>query len=228
MALSQRLAAELGSVPELAFAVDGADVVDYAVAPTLGFRVRIGTQGGEQIRSISLNVQIRIAVTGRSYDAAAEQWLAELYGPPERWGETMRSLLWTNVHVTVPAFTGSTVAEVLVPCTYDFEVAAAKYFHALDDGEVPVELLFSGTIFYAAPDGRLRIGHVSWNCEATYRLPVRVWKQMMERYFPRSAFLRLSRETFDRLYAYRLRETLPSWESTIDALLPAPDPGGAS
>ena len=41
-----------------------------------------------------------------------------------------------------------------VPCTYDFEVAASQVpRRRCDDGEVPLEFLFSGTVFYAATAG---------------------------------------------------------------------------
>ena len=42
-----------------------------------------------------------------------------------------------------------------VPLTYDFEVATAKYFHGLEDGEIPLLLLFSGTIFVKGETGLL-------------------------------------------------------------------------
>jgi hypothetical protein len=119
----------------------------------------------------------------------------------------------------VPPFDDSTVLELEVACTYDFEVAASKYLHALSDGEVPLELLFSGTVFYSGAQGALQVTLVPWEKEATYRMPVRVWREMMDHYFPNSAWLRLRRDSFDRLYAYRSRNALPSWERVVDALL---------
>jgi hypothetical protein len=208
-----------GSVPELAFAVEGAEALPFAAVPTLGFRLRIESLGGEPIRSLALTTQIRIAVTRRSYDPATQERLVEVFGEPPRWGQTLRSLLWTHTTLNVQAFTGSTVAEMPVTCTYDFEVVAAKYLHALEDGDVPLELLFSGTIFYADENGLLRTALISWDKEAEYRLPVRVWRDVMEQYFPHSAWLRLSRETFDRLYAYKAQLALPTWEDAVKALL---------
>src|SRR5439155_4061522 len=119
----------------------------------------------------------------------------------------------------VPALKGSTVAEVRVVGTYGLEVAAAGYFGALDGGEVPLELLFSGTVFYAGADGRLQAERIAWTKEATYELPVSVWRETMDRHFPGSAWLRLSRDCYDRLRAYRARNAFASWDDAMAALL---------
>ena len=220
MSASETALPELGSVPDLDFEVEGADVLRYAAAPTLTFRVRIEARGGEAIRSLALTTQIRIAATRRSYDERAQARLVELFGDPSRWSQTLRSLLWAHTTVSVPAFTGSTVVEMPLPCTYDFDVAATKYFHALGDGEVPLEFLFSGTVFYAGGQG-LQAARIPWDREAHFRLPVRLWKEMMEHYFPGTAWLRLRTDTFDRLYAYKAERGLASWEDAVEALLAA-------
>ena len=133
----------------------------------------------------------------------------------------MRSLLWIHTTLQVPPFSGSTVVDMPVPCTYDLEVVAAKYFYALKDGEVPLELLFSGTVFYAGEGGRLQVERISWEKEAEFRLPVRLWKEMMEHYFPNSAWIRLRRDAFDQLYDYKIRKGLLTWEAAVEALLRA-------
>ena len=205
--------------PELEFAIQSAHALKYAVVPTLGFDLRIGRLDGGAVRSVALNVQLRIAATKRSYAAGEQERLVEIFGLPEQWAHTVRSLLWTNTTANVPPFTGSTVFELAVPCTYDFEVTTAKYLQGLEDGEVPLEFLFSGTIFYAEPDGRLQVASISWDREAEYRLPVAVWREMMDRHFGDSAWLRLRRDSFERLYAYKARNVLASWEDAVDALL---------
>jgi hypothetical protein len=205
------------TLPQLGFAVEGAEAVRYAAAPTLALALRV--ESDKPVRSLSLNVQIRIVPTRRSYDAADEDGLVELFGTPERWGETLRGFLWTNATLLVPPFTGSTVAQLTVSCTYDLEVAATKYFHALRDGDVPLELLFSGTVFYLGDGGHLRTAQIPWECEAQFRLPVRVWKEAIAHRFPGSAWLRLQQDVFDRLAAYKAHHTLPTWEATIDELL---------
>lgn len=206
-------------MPELHFQIEGAEVLEYAAAPTLLFRLAIASTGDEPIRSILLNTQVRILPDRRGYAAPEQRRLVELFGDAARWGDTLRSTLWTHTVVQVPAFIGVTSVGLPVPCTYDFEVASAKYFHALDDGEVPLEFLFSGSIFYRNSDGVLQIAQIPWEHEARFRLPVRLWRRMMEHYFPNSAWLRLRRDTFDRLYAFKAARSLASWEDALEALL---------
>jgi hypothetical protein len=212
-------AAEAGSVPEVAFAVQDAARVEHAAAPTLRFVLRADS-GGAPVRSILLDTQIRIAARRRRYDPAATDRLFELFGPREDWGTNLNSLLWTRTTTVVPAFTGATTIDLDVPCTYDLEVTASRYLDALADGEVPLEFLFSGALFYTGPDGRLQTARISWEAEAEYRLPVAVWKETMERHFPGSAWLRVDKATFDRLCTYRSTRALPTWADVFGELLP--------
>jgi len=212
-------------VPNLDFRVEGAEVPEYAAVPSLLFKLRIENLEEEPIRSVALNTQIRIAATQRHYEAAEQERLLELFGEPHRWKDTLRSLLWTHTVLQVPRFSGSTVVDMPVTCTYDLEVVATKYFFALENGEVPLEFLFSGTVFYAAEGGRLQTARISWEKEAEFRLPVQLWKEMMERYFPNSAWIRLHRDAFDQLYNYKIRMGLLTWEATVEALLRASEQG---
>ncbi|MCA1729331.1 MAG: DUF6084 family protein [Actinobacteria bacterium] len=208
-------------MPDLDFGVEGAEVLEYAAVPSLLFKLRIENLEEEPIRSVSLNTQVRIAATQRHYETAEQERLLEVFGEPHRWGTTLRSLLWTHTVLQVPRFSGSTVVDMPIPCTYDLEVVAAKYFYAVEDGEVPLEFLFSGTVFYAGEGGGLQVARISWEKEAEFRLPVRVWKEMMERYFPNSAWIRLRKDAFDQLYDYKVRMGLPSWEAAVETLLRA-------
>lgn len=210
---------EAGSVPELAFSVEDAGAVEYAAAPILRFALRIESVGGQPIRSVLLDTQVQIAARRRAYDAAAHERLFELFGAKKDWGTTLRTLLWTRTPLVVPPFTESTVVDLLVPCSYDLEVIASRYFHALKDGDVPLEFLFSGSVFYSGAEGMLQTSRISWEREAEYRLPVRVWRETMEQHFRDTAWLRLSTESFDRLCAYKSRNALATWEDTLDSLL---------
>jgi hypothetical protein len=205
------------SLPQLAFSVEAAEAVRYAASPTLAFRLAIASD--RPVRSLALNSQIRIVPTRRGYERSDQERLVELFGTPERWGDTLRSFLWTNATTVVPAFSESASVELDVACTYDLEVAAAKYFHALRDGDVPLEFLFSGTVFYLGDGGLLRTVQVPWECEAEFRLPVAVWKEAIDNNFPGSAWLRLRTDVFERLVAYKARNALPTWEATIEELL---------
>lgn len=208
-------------MPDLDFAVESAEVQEYAAVPSLVFKVRVESLGGEEIRAVVLNTQVRISATRRHYASTEQERLLEVFGEPRRWADTLRSLLWTHTTVQVPPFSGSLVVDMPITCTYDMEVVAAKYFHALEDGEAPLEFLFSGTVFYAGEEGRLQVDRISWEKEAEFRLPVRVWKEMMEHYFPNSAWVRLRRDAFDRLHDYKVRRGFPTWEAAVESLLQA-------
>jgi Family of unknown function (DUF6084) len=217
---AQRTATGAGSIPELAFAVEGVESVEHSAVPMLRFALRISSLGGAPIRAILLDVQIQIAARRRPYDESAKAMLADLFGTPDRWGQTLRTLPWTRITVVAPPFTRTAVVDVPVTCTYDLEVSAAQYLQALGDGEVPLEFLFSGTIFYSNHGGALQTARIPWTQEAEYGLPVRAWREAIDRHFPDSAWVRLSRASFDRLRTYRAGRALPSWDDALDSLLP--------
>ena len=209
-------------MPELHFEVIGAEVPAFAAVPTLIFKLRIDNASDqERIFSITLRCQIQINVTRRRYSPEAQARLLEVFGEPKRWGETLRPLLWTHTSTVVPQFSESTIVDLPIACTYDFEVASTKYFDALEDGEIPLTFLFSGTIFYEGETEALQVGQIAWSKEATYRLPVTLWKEMMQRYFPNSAWIRLHKDVFDKLYRYKATHSLPTWEEVIVHLLQA-------
>jgi len=207
-----------GTAPRLSFTIEDGGVLVPSAVPTLRFAVGIDS-GGAAVRSIGLNVQLRIAATQRTYSDRDEDNLAELFGRPEQWKNTLRSLHWTNVPLQVGPFSGTTTVELPVTCTYDLEVTASRYLHALKGGDVPIEFLFGGTMFYVGPDGGLQVQLISWGAEAEYRLPVAAWRTMMDRFFPDQAWLRVRHDVFERLHAYRGRHALLSWEDTFDSLL---------
>jgi hypothetical protein len=166
-----------------------------------------------------LQTQVRIEPLRRRYAPGDQEGLRDLLGEPERWSQTMHTLLWTHTNIGVPAFTGSTEVDLPVHCTYDFNVAVAKYFYALEGGDVSLLLLFSGTIFYETDAGALQIAQIPWEKEAGFRLPVAAWKKLMDLYYPNSAWLNLQQDVFDRLYRYKMRRSLPTWEQALESLL---------
>jgi hypothetical protein len=209
-------------MPDLTFEVEGVDVPPFAAAPQLDFRLRVvNDNADETIHSVALRCQLQLAATRRHYGPRDQERLLDLFGEPERWSQTLRNMLWTHTSVIIPPFNDLTIVTMPVPCTYDFNVAATKYFYALEEGDVPLLLLFSGTIFYAAESGALQVAQISWEREATFRLPVQVWKQMMETYYPNSAWLPVRKDVFERLYQFKRRNGLPTWEQALERLLPA-------
>jgi hypothetical protein len=211
------------TVPALSFAVTGAEPERHAAVPTLRFEVRITRTGGGPVRSVSLTTAIRIDVTRRPYDQRERRALAELFGEPERWATTLRPLAWTRTTTVVPPFDAATTVGLPVPCTCDTELAVTKYLRAVPDGDVPLDFLFSGTVFFDGGDGRLRTAQISWAEDASYRLPASLWHGLIDRYFAGSPWLRLSRETYDRLDAYRARQVPGTWDDAVGALLDRAD-----
>jgi hypothetical protein len=209
-------------MPDLQLGIEGAEVVQYAAAPLLAFKVRIAnTPAGEIVHTVALRAQIQLEVNRRKYDAREQSRLADLFGEPDRWGQTLRTMLWTHASMVVPRFTGTVIADLQVPCTFDFNVAATKYFHGVTSGDLPLCFQFSGTVFYQAQDGPLQVAPISWDKEAKYRLPVKVWKDLMDVYYPNSAWLALRKDVFERLYQFKVREGIPTWEEAIERALDA-------
>ncbi|HJU28986.1 MAG TPA: DUF6084 family protein [Candidatus Binataceae bacterium] len=209
-------------MPDLTFTVEDARPLTPAVSPHLAFKLAISTDArdstADAIHCVMLQSQIRIEPARRRYNDEEQDGLFDLFGEPDRWGQTLRGMLWTHCAITVPAFTGRTTVDLPVPCTYDFNVAATKYFDALRDGEVPLDFLFSGTTFYSH-DGMLRIAPIAWDKEASFRLPVQVWRRMMDQHYSNAAWLCLRKDVFERLYRYKSRRALPTWEQALDSLL---------
>jgi Family of unknown function (DUF6084) len=190
----------------------------YAAVPTLQLRLRVAETTGQRVHTVALRCQIRIEPQRRRYSPEEAGNLLDLFGEPPRWGDTLKPLQFATVTTMVPGFEGSVELDLPVPCTYDFEVAAAKYLHGLADGEVPLLLLFSGTVFLKA-DGGFTVEQVPWHKEASYRLPVRVWRELMDRYFPGGGWIRMRRDTLDALQRFKSRRALPTWDEAIQTLL---------
>jgi hypothetical protein len=208
-------------MPDLSFQIETATVVPFVAVPMLAFQLQIkNAVADETIHTIALRCQIQIEATRRRYAPGEQERLLDLFGHPDRWSQTLRSLLWTHATVVVPGFAGSkTVVDLQVPCTFDFNVAATKYFEGLADGEIPLHMLFSGTVFYAPEDSPLQVAPISWEQEARYKLPVKLWREMMDSYYPNSVWINLHRDVFDRLYQYKIQHGLLSWEQALEQVL---------
>jgi hypothetical protein len=202
----------------LAFTVLDVAPEPYGAAPALLFRVRATESTGATVHAIALRAQVMIEPQRRRYADADRDGLSDLFGTPDRWRTTLKPFLWTHATAMVRGFTGDVEFDLPVPCTYDFEVAAAKYLHSLGDGDVPLTLLFSGTVFTRGATG-FAVEQVPWHLEAAYRMPVRVWRAVMDAYFPGGGWIRLDRETLDALARYRSARGLTSWEQTLGTLL---------
>ncbi|MFJ8076429.1 DUF6084 family protein [Streptomyces sp. NPDC096176] len=204
---------------EFSFSCTGVRADPYAAGPTLVFRLRITASEGVRIHALALRCQIRIEPARRGYDNAEAAALSDLFGERSRWGSSLNPVQFAQVSVMVPGFTGEIETDLVVPCTYDTDVAASRYFRSLTDGEVPLLMLFSGTAF-TGPGG-FHVEPVPWDKEIAHRLPVKTWQEMVDQHFPGCGWIRLPRDAMDALLAYRSRRALPSWEATVETLLEA-------
>ncbi|HEX3605810.1 MAG TPA: DUF6084 family protein [Candidatus Dormibacteraeota bacterium] len=211
------------------------EVLDVSVArgvvPLLSFRLRISELAGVPVDAVTLESQIQIEAARRRYrDPREQEALLDIFGEPHRYSKTVRTMVLALATTQVQRFSGTTEAEVRVPSSFDLGLGWVKYFHALEDGDVPLAFQFSGTIFYQAEEWNLQICKIPWDREAAFRMPLKVWKQMIDEHYPDDNWMTLRRDVFDRLYRYKARNSLGTWEDTITALLAgeadAPTPNG--
>ena len=214
--LAQAPAAPAFPTPELV--VLGAEAA-RAAAPTLRFTLNASEPSGREVYTIALTAQVNIEPARRAYDAETRERLVELFGEPERWGATTRSLPWARADVLVPSFTGATAFVLDVPCTYDLELAAAKYFDSLTDGDVPLAFHFNGTVLYRGDEDRLQVVPLAWSTTAQYRLPVEIWRAMMDAHYPGGRWIRLDAETLERLARRKAERGLTSYDAAVADLL---------
>jgi hypothetical protein len=203
---------------DLVFDCLGARADKYAVVPQMLVKLRISETSGTRLEAIALRCQMRIEPARRRYSETEAERLNDLFGDTQRWADTLKPIQFTNVSIMVPGFAGSTEIDVPVPLTYDMEIGATRYFTGLEDGEVPLLLLFSGTVFGVA-DGKISVTQVPWSKEASYRLPVSVWREAIDAHFPASGWIRLGNQVITDLMLFKARRALPTWEATISALL---------
>ena len=209
-------------MPELKIEVRSFHAASNLASPAIALELGISNHPfNEPIHSVILRCQIQIETPRRRYSATEQVKLRDLFGEPERWGQTLRPVLWTNVITNVPAFTGSAIVTVLIPCTFDLQETATKYFHGIQDGTVPLTLLFSGTVFYESSGGQLQAAPISWNTEARAAFPVDLWKQAIDLHYPNLAWLSVRRDIFERLYDFKVREGLATFDEALDRLMEA-------
>jgi hypothetical protein len=201
------------------FSVLGARPVRYAAAPMLALDIEVSETSGRPVYMLALTVQLMIEPARRAYDEATHERLVELFGAPERWAVTTRSLVWATLDVVVPAFTGTTTVTVPIACHYDLELAAAKYLHAIPDGEAPLALHFNGMVYYPGEDGGLQIVLLPWSNSIGFRMPMRVWRETIEHYYPGTAWIGLRTETLEALQRAKLQRGLATLDATVTALL---------
>jgi Family of unknown function (DUF6084) len=205
--------------PGLQLAVTGVQAIPYAAAPTLVFTLEVGDRSGREIFMAGLSVQIQIEPVKRTYDAEEKAKLTELFGDPHRWATTAQRMHWTSESVLLPSFTGSTTARIEVLCNYDVELAAAKYFHSVADGEIPLAFHFNGSVYYSGDEGRLQIVQVPWDTSVQFKMSASTWREMIDSYYPFRGWVPVHRDTLDALQRLKARIGAPTFDAAITELL---------
>lgn len=203
---------------EVTFAVLDVAPEPYAVTPILTAKVGIAAVGDDPVHAIALRCQVRIDPLRRNYSATEAEGMTDLFGTRERWATTQHTFLWQHTTAMVQGFNGATQIELPLECTYDFEVSSAKYLHALCEGAVPLQFLFSGTVFVQGTRG-FSVQQVPWDREDRYDMPVSVWRDLIHQHFPNTGWLRLDRSTVDALAGYRSAHGLLSQDEAVMSLL---------
>ena len=208
--------AAAGIAPE--FTVLGASMRRHAAAPAIEFDVHVSEPSGRRVYAIALTAQVMLEPARRRYDPETHERLGELFGHGDGWA-TPNNVLWHQADVLVPTFTGSTTFRVALPVSLDLEVGSAKYLNGLEDGEAPLGFNFNGTVFYREEDGRLQLSLVPWSCSAEYRMPVAVWREAVEHYFPRARWITLHQDTLAALEREKRARGLPTLDACVAQLL---------
>ena len=207
--------------PEPEFAITDAHHLAFAAAPTMIFTATASDPRGYDIQSIALTAQVMIDPARRGYDTETRERLTELFGPPASWTPSTQGLAWVRVSTVVPAFSGSAMFALEVPCTYDLEVASVKYFHSLTEGVVPLTFHFNGMVFYRGAGGALQVVPVPWSASAKFDMPASAWRAMIAEHYPGLGWVRLSEATLSALAARRAARGLPSFDACVAELLAA-------
>ena len=107
------------------------------------------------------------------------------------------------------------------PCTYDFDIAAAKYLHGLRDGNIPLSFLFSGTVISRGATG-YAVTQIPWHKECTFPLPVATWRRTVDLYWPGGGWMRVRTDTLDALQAYKVEHGFTDWDAVLGSLSSGP------
>jgi hypothetical protein len=210
---------ELVAPPALEFTVLGAEPIEHAATPGVRFHMHAGEPEGREVYAIALSTQIHVDPARRPYADGERERLVELFGPRERWGATTHSFQWARIDSLVPSFTGAVAFTLEVPCTYDLEVASAKFFDSLEGGDVPLSFHFNGTVLYCGAEDRLQVVLVPWSCSLRWRMPVDVWRRTIAAHYPGGGWIRLQHETLEALGRRKAERGLHTFDDTVRELL---------
>lgn len=190
----------------------------FAASPHLRVHLRAEETTGEVIHAMVLRCQLMIEPQRRSYSEAETVGISDIFGGRDRWTQTLKPFLWTHASAVTPGFKGSLEFDLPVACSADLDLVAGKFFTTVGDGEVPLRLLFSGTTFARGASG-FSVEQIPWDLEATYRLPIAAWREVVDHFYPGTGWLRLDREVLSELLRFKAERGLTSWDEVATTLL---------
>jgi hypothetical protein len=208
----------LPPAPDLDFGCREVVADPYAAGPTAILRMTARESSGVRVHAVALRCQVRVEPIQRHYSDGEASKVRDLFGDRSRWGQTLQPMQLAFISQVLPSFSGECDFDLVLPCSYDVDVAAHKYLAALEDGTIPLLLLFSGTVFTGTA-GSIQIAPVPWHKETAVRMPVSVWRAAMDAHFPGQRWIRVDADTYDRLAAYRAERGLTGWEPAFSQLL---------
>jgi hypothetical protein len=207
-----------GAEPE--FAIVSAEPVARSVEPALRFKGTISDASGRPVHTIALSATVVVEPGKRSYSPGERDRLVELFGGPERWASTTGAFRWASTGAMVHGFVGEGEFELVVPVSYDLEIASAKYFGALDEGgTVPLRFHFNGSILYDREDGRVQTVLVPWDRSERFDMPVDAWMRLSAEHHPYRGWVPLHTDTVARIEKLKAEMAAPTFDACVSELI---------
>jgi hypothetical protein len=210
------------------FRVVDARNVPFSATPQIALTIEVDAdETGREVQSLLVHSSVRLEAGLRLYEPSERDNLTDLFGSGSVWARAPKSLLWANVTSVVPGFESRATFEVHLPCSPDLAATASKYLSALEAGEVPITVQFSGTVFFSGSAG-LEVSHIPRDREASFRFPAALFRRAADEHFPNAVVFGLRRDVFERLEGYRKAHGLLEPADAIEHLLRSPLPRGTA
>ena len=181
----------------------------YAAVPTIMLRTADHRARPERtVHAVALRCQIRIEPQRRRYEHEEEQRLVELFGEPPRGATRCGRSCGRTWRRPSPASRARPRSTCRSTCTLRLRGRGRRSSSIRSTTARSRSCCCSpGTAFTRSERG-MNVAPVAWHADASFRLPVAVWRQMMDLYFPNSGWVMLSRDTLDALTQFKADRAL--------------------
>ena len=204
-------------MPDLGFKFEGAESAKFAASPQINFKLRLNNSdpyGSNSFRRLAVSDSTRGYAT-----------------PLYRGGATKaaRSVRRTRALEPDSAQSALDSRECECPSLSAGKLLSISRCHARSISTWARRNIFMGWATDKCPSAScsaelfsmramaspLQVAPISWDKEARFNLPVKVWHDMMDSYYPNTAWIHLRRDVFERLYDYKVRHGIPTWEQAF-------------